>query len=493
MRKIASIFVVIFIAINAYSSSSGDKNGYNIKIKIKGLKDTICYLGYYYADKQYVLDTTKIDANGNGVFEGQKPLDGGLYFLYTPKNTLIQFLISDSQKFSIESDTLDLINKTKFIGSNENKLFNDFHKYRMNQYLRVQALKARLDANKGKKDSTDAINTLISKVDEEVLSFIKNASLQYPKTLYANILKSNLQIDIPESPKDANGKDIDSLFALHYLQKHFFDNIEFTDGRLIRTPIFHQKMMDYLKRLVVPHPDSIIKACDFIIEKCKADTNYFRYAVPTLTNYYETSKYMGMDAVFVHLAEKYYLSGETWWADSTLLAKMGERVLSLKPTLIGGAAHNVTMYDTLLRPISLYSIKADYTIILFYEPDCGHCKKATAKMVKLYDKYKAHNVEVFGVDIKTDIPEWKTFIKEYKLTWINVADPYHKSGFRNYYDIYSTPVIYLLDKQKRILAKRLSPEQVEDMLRHKLGMKGDDDRVLEKPENVKEEEHTDEH
>lgn len=492
MRKISLITLLTFILLKSFAFTTADE-GYNIKVKIKGLKDTICYLGYYYADKQYVLDTAKIDANGSGVFTGNKKLDGGLYFLYTPKNTLVQFLISDAQKLTIETDTLDIIGKMKYTGSNENKLFNEFHQYRMKEYNKVMALKKRLDANKGNKDSTDYLNSEISKVDEEVLGFIKSASVKYPKTLYSTILKSNLQVEIPESPKDANGKDIDTLFALHYLQKHYFDNVDMTDGRIVRTPILHQKLMDYLKRLVVPHPDSIIKACDFIIGLSK-DTSIFRYIVPTLTNYYETSKYMGMDAVFVHLADNYYLSGKTWWADSTMLSKMNERVNALKPTLLGESAHNIVLYDTLFKEVPLYSIKAEYTVLFFYEPDCGHCKKAAPKMTKLYDAYKSKGMEIYGVDIKTDVEEWKKFIKEYKLKWVNVCDPYYKSGFRNYYDIYSTPVIYLLDKNKKIIAKRLSPEQLEDLIRHKLGIKGDDGRVLEKPENVKEEEsHEDDH
>lgn len=498
MKFISKISLIITLAalFGSYSYAGGGKKeknkGYEIEVKINGLKDTVCYLGYYYADKQYILDTNKVDANGHCVFKGNEPLEGGIYFIYSPDKTLIQILIGE-QQFSIETDTEDLIGKMKIAGSLENQLFNDFHNFRMKHYNEVQSLKERLKKNKDNKDSTEYLNKQIDKVDNLVLTYMKEAEAKYPQSLYASIMKSNLQIEIPDSPKDANGNEIDSLFALHYLQKHYFDNINFSDGRLVRTPILHQKIMDYLKRLVVPHPDSIIRACDFIIEKAKLDSNNFRYALPTLTNYYETSKYMGMDAVFVHLAEKYYLSGQAWWADSTLKAKMQERVNDLKPTLLGGQAHNIIMYDTLLRPTALHDVKAEYTSIFFYEPDCGHCKKATPKMKKLAEAYKDKGFKIYGVDIKTDIQEWKDFIKEYKIKeFINVSDPYYRSHFRDYFDIYSTPVIYLLDKNKNILAKRLSPEQLEEMLRSKLGIKGDEGRVLEKPVEGKDEEE-DEH
>jgi hypothetical protein len=38
-------------------------------------------------------------------------------------------------------------------------------------------------------------------------------------------------------------------------------------------------------------------------------------------------------------------------------------------------------------------------------------------------------------------------------------------GFRQNYDVYQTPTIYLLDKDKRIIAKKISPEQVNDFLK----------------------------
>ena len=482
-----SILLAITTSIFAGGKPTPKAEGYKIKVKINGLKNVDCYLGYYYADKQYVIDTMKLDAVGQCTFEGKEKLDRGIYFVYSPKNTLIQILIGE-QQFAFETDTTDLIGKMKVTGSVENKLFNEFHTFRMKNYNKVQDLKKRLDKNKSNKDSTAILNKEIDKVDETVMQFMKDAEVKYPNTMYASIMKSNLQIDIPDAPKNEKGAPKDSLFALHFLQKHYFDNINFNESGLVRSPILHQKITDYFKRLVVPHPDSIIVACDYVVQKSKADSNIFRYVVPYLTNYYETSKYMGMDAVFVHLAESYYLNGSAWWADSTLLAKMKERVDALKPTLLGGSAHNIVMYDTLLKPKMLYSVQAEYTALFFYEPDCGHCKKATPKMEKLQSAYKSKGFEIFAVDIKTDVEEWKKFIREYKIgNMVNVSDPYYKSRFRDYFDIYSTPVIYLLDKNKKILAKRLSPEQLEEMLRQKLGMKGDEGRVLEKPENVKEE------
>jgi len=71
---------------------------------------------------------------------------------------------------------------------------------------------------------------------------------------------------------------------------------------------------------------------------------------------------------------------------------------------------------------------------------------------------------VFSMGIESDIDLWKKFIREHNLKWINVSDLYNNTRFRDFYDIYSTPVIYLLDDKKRIIAKRLDTEKLRDFI-----------------------------
>jgi hypothetical protein len=74
---------------------------------------------------------------------------------------------------------------------------------------------------------------------------------------------------------------------------------------------------------------------------------------------------------------------------------------------------------------------------------------------------------VYAVQTKDELFEtWRKFIIEKKLNeFINVFDPIHLNNLKEKFDIYSTPVIYILDKDKRIKAKRLGADQVVDMLK----------------------------
>ena len=148
---------------------------------------------------------------------------------------------------------------------------------------------------------------------------------------------------------------------------------------MLRTPIFHNKVEEYFSKLVYPKPDSIIKECDYLIEKGRPNEEMFKYLVWYFTRTYELSTIMGYDAIFVHLAKKYYTPTEAKWAPQSTLDAMTKRVKEIEPLLIGKPAPNLIMQDTSLNLKSLNDVKARYTIILFWDPECGHCQKEISK------------------------------------------------------------------------------------------------------------------
>ena len=98
-----------------------EKDAYNIKITIKNLSNTKGYVGYHFADKQYVSDTLKIDEKGTMIYKGTKPLDGGIYIVVTPNKKYFEMIIADETEFSLETDTLDFVKHMKVKGSKENE------------------------------------------------------------------------------------------------------------------------------------------------------------------------------------------------------------------------------------------------------------------------------------------------------------------------------------------------------------------------------------
>jgi thiol-disulfide isomerase/thioredoxin len=469
MKK-SSIYYLFFIALFQFlffSQVFCSAKGYEIKVHIIGLQDSTIYLGNHYGEKQYVKDTLKLDHDGWATFKGNDSLPGGIYLIVLPGKTYFEILVNE-QKFTIETDTLDYVMHMKVTGSVENKLFNDHQRYIINMSKNTQALKARMDANKDNPDSTAEMKKKIMDMDKEVKDYRLKILNDYPQSFMSKIIHTMQEPEVPDPPKDDKGNITDSSFQFRYYKSHYLQNVDFSDDRLLRTPIFQSKIKTYTQQLTVPVPDSIIPSVDTIIDKSKANKEVFKYCVATLANYYETSNIMGYDKVFVHIAEKYYLSNDAYWVDSTLKAKIQERVEKIKPNILGQPAHDLIMPDTGLVMHSLYGVKAKYTILAFWDPTCSHCKHEIPKLCQYYDSVKTKGVslEVFSVGIESDIDLWKKFIIENKLDWINVSDLYNQTNFRNYYDIYSTPVIYLLDEQKHIIAKRLDTDKIKDFIEH---------------------------
>jgi len=110
--------------------------------------------------------------------------------------------------------------------------------------------------------------------------------------------------------------------------------------------------------------------------------------------------------------------------------------------------------------VSLHDVEKDFTILYFWEPDCGHCKEATPRLKEYYEKAGSQGVEVFAVCTTDNKEEWSKYIEENGLKWINGWDPDRKSYFDFYYNVQSTPMIYILDRNKKIIAKKLAIDDI---------------------------------
>ncbi|MCF0205827.1 MAG: redoxin domain-containing protein [Bacteroidales bacterium] len=305
---------------------------------------------------------------------------------------------------------------------------------------------------------------------------MKKTAKDHEGTLFGSIIKSMIDVEIPDFPRDENGNITDSAFQYHFYKKHYFDFIDFTEEGLVRSPIYEPKLTYFFEKMVVPSPDSLIVDAHKVIELSynegylKGDTLIYQFTLSHLLNYFEESKIMGYDAVFVAIAEDWYLSGLAPWADTAFMSKLKERVEKITPTRLGSTAFNlVKMQSFDDKYYTLHDVKADYTVLIFWEPSCGHCKKEVPKLLTEFnDTLKDLGVKVFAIYTQYDKKEWSDFIVDKGLNvngWINVWDgPYPHSKFRDYYDIYSTPVIYVLDKNKKIVGKRLNTENIKDLI-----------------------------
>jgi len=283
---------------------------------------------------------------------------------------------------------------------------------------------------------------------------------------------------VPPAPKLPGGK-VDRLFPYHYFKSHYWDSISFTDDRLTRTPVFEPRLDKYFKDLVYPQADSIEREADMMLLQARVNKTMFQFLMVYFVQKYVNPEFMGQDAVFVHLFEKYINTGQTEFFTEKYRQYLNNRAYSLMANLIGQPAANLEMVDTAGKARPLYEVQAPFTVLVFWDATCGHCKEVVPKVDSIFQaKWKQEGVKLYGVMVDGGKEAWLQFIKDHNLKdWIHVyetkahqdsVEAAGQASYRQLYDVYQTPLLYLLDKDKRIIAKKLSYQQLDEVLNLKL-------------------------
>jgi thiol-disulfide isomerase/thioredoxin len=464
MRKI--FFAVLLSMISAFSFSQL-KNGYEIDITIRGLQDSSIFLAYHLGDKQYIKDTIKLSKSGHGIVVGNEALPQGIYMIVLPGRKYFEILISNDQHFALSCSYSDYFNTLKFTGSDENSAFVEYQKKWIMLQQQASAIANRVQNNKQNTDSLNFLNPTLKQIEEDMKSYLKSVIITNNGNLLATLVKSLLPIEVPEFSVPAGMQNPDSVrwvMNYNYNKDHFFDNIDLTDERLLRTPILQARLNAFFTNDPIQSADSINKKIDKLIQKCQNNNKVFQFIAVYLFNHFRVSEIMGHDAVVVKLADDIYLSGKADWVSKEFKDDLRKQVDLIRPNLIGKKAENLVMDSYRGIFVSLYDIEKEFTILYFWEPDCGHCQKETPKLKTYYDSVKDSSIEVFAVCTTADKPKWTKYIEENKLTWINGWDPERISHFDFYYNVQSTPMVYILDRNKIIIAKKLAVEDISSFI-----------------------------
>lgn len=440
---------------------------HKIEFEVKNFNGDYALIAFNQGGSKLMHDTV-VAQNGRFVLEGEDPLQPGIYIVaLPPSNTYFEFMVDRDQVFSVKTDTTDFVATMQFEGSEQNEVFYEDIKFLSAQSTNMKAIQDQIQA--GTKD-TPEYDKLIEErktVNDAVINFRTNLVTQHPTMLYGKVVGMMMDPVVPEAPKNADGSLVDSLFAWKYTRSQWLDQIDFNDKGLVRTPTLEPKIIQYLERFTYQHPDSVIVSIDHILGRAgQGNYEVFRYCLTTIFNKYVNIELMCWDKIFVHMAETYYLNEHPMidWADSTMLGDMSERAVAMKPTICGEIAPDFTVNDDSGKPVSMHSIDAPYTIVFFWDYDCGHCKTETPKLVDAFKKHKKDGVALMTLSINGDIDEWKGKIDEYGFSGgVHTQDHRRQSGFDRYYDLRTTPRMFVLDKDKRIIAKRITADQLDQI------------------------------
>lgn len=465
--------ITVFLAVLSISNAQG----YKVTLQSPDYNNGIAYLTYYYGKNINIEDSAVVSNKGVAIFQKNGRLLPGVYSIVFPGRTkMFDFLVDKEQTISIKSDTSDLANKTSVTGSKENILFQQYQKFVSSKGGHLQK---ELDAYKASKNKSDSLlhEKNYGALNKELNDYRDNLIKQHPESMLASLLTSM------KEPQILNAKPVtrdDSINNYQYYKKHYWDGITFMDERIIRTPFFLPKVEKFFREVVSPSPDSIIRESDYLLLRARTAPEMYKFLLNWLTDEYINPKYMGQDAVFVHLFEKYHSKGISSWLNEKQMTAISNRAYMLMSNLIGEQAANLEMVDSSGVAVPLYGVSADYIIVCFWDPTCGHCRDEVPRLDSMYHaKWEKQGVKIYAVltEIKEQL-KWREFINKYNLqSWVNVyqteaqkkeSDESKKPSYKQLYDVTQTPTLYLLDRDKRIIAKKLTLQQIDDVLEMKI-------------------------
>ncbi len=443
----------------------------NIEFDVKNYNSDTLIFGYYLADKLLVKDSiNRAGKDESFRFVQDSLIEPGMYIVVSvPEGLFYQVLVGENdQEFKVTIDTL-AESEIEFSGSIENEIFYDYLHF-INDAQREQS---RLD-----RIIVDTDSVLVSVRDQLLRDKITIAGLvrqkqekviaEHPSSIAAILIKSNLPFSFPEM--EGTDEEIQQKKYTYY-KARYFDNIDMKHPAILRTPILHQRINYYLENLTPVNPDSAITSVEYLLSLMDDKSEMYRYYLSYFLNKYGNSKYIGLDAVYVHLALNYYGKGKAPWVTEENLNEIVSNAKKIEPLLIGKPAPDFHIQRQDGTPLSLGDLNKEYTVLVFWKPDCSHCTKAMPHVIAFNEKYKDKGVDV--VTICTQIGKdfgkcWEDAEKKGMNGLINAGDEFGKDRILAKYYATSTPKIFILDKNKKIRLKKVPAENLDAVLEQML-------------------------
>ncbi len=410
-----------------------------------------------YGDQNVEIDNYTVTSGNKIIFEKEEGYPQGMYFFVFPDNKFIQAFLGDDQQFemtcSIANSMTDMIVK----GSEENTLFYATLRFEADHRAKVAPVNAMLqgaDKSSGKYKANEALR---DKIIAERTSYLDNLYEKHPNTLFAKFKKAGqnptLREDVAEDDK------------VYYYRKDFWESVDFSDKRLMRTPVIRNKLNRYITDLTGQNPDSIKSSVDLLMDRVLDYPVYYQFLANWVVFKYEPTKSTLMDseAVFVHMIQNYFTYDRAFWNDSTEVYGLQLRAHEMAQSLVGLQGPDITSYGSDGKDKTLYDLTADYLVVYLFNPDCEHCKIESPQLVKMWNETSRKEFDVYAIALDTDDTQWKNYISSMNMKWTNVHDPTNKTIYGKYF-VNITPEIYVLNKERTIIGKNLKVSQIKEII-----------------------------
>ncbi len=472
-------FVVAFVlltfgACSQQASSSGHGDGSttnrqaespDIYVEVQGIRPGMARLLGIFEGNYYLIDSAQVNEQGGVHFKREEPYPAGLLFVQFPDRKIVQMLVDEDQTFSLKTPG-SIESEMQVEGSVDNELLYESFRFDASQRAKFARISNKMrELPKNSKEYLQLLQERYALLDKRE-AFLEELYARRPNSFFTKFKKAGQNPDIRLEP-GPDGSIDQVLYAYLYRQK-FWDDVDFSDKRLLYTPVISTKLTRYIKELTPQHRDSVLTAAYALMDRLENypnyDPEYYKYFANWIVLQYDPreSHMMDSEKVFSKMILKYFTYDKAFWSDSVEVYALRQRAEEMAGSLLGEKAPNVTAPGPDGKMYSLYDLQAPYLIVYMYNPDCEHCAEETPKMVKYYHEHYPE-VDVFGIALDTDHQKWVDYIAKNKMPWVNVYDPTNRAIYGKYFvDI--TPEIYVINPDRILIGKNLKTNQIDTII-----------------------------
>lgn len=453
------IFLFLFLPSTIISQSQ-----YSVSGKINGCVGKKIFFSKVIGGQIVKIDSFKLGGNCNFHYSFPDISYKGVFRISVNDSNYAD-LIFNKENISFESSADKLSTDMKIMESDENKEYYEYiHKsVPIDDSISLMTeLGQKLYALNHSKVTAE-LNDVAKKItgfEQQKRNLTDNLIAKYSKSFTSEIIKTTPPPDfkVYQKQKDASAYPNEKEF----LREHFFDNVDFSDSNLLHTTIIFDKVGQYFQYFASPPTvDAYKKAIDFILIRSAANRNVNDYVMNTMMSTFDHSSW---EDVYSYVAEKYLASNTC--SDDSKMKKLSEKDNTIKALKPGNKAPAINVVDLNRKEQPLDSVKADFTLVMFWASWCEFCDKAMPEIRNIYNIYKSKGLEIYAVSLDSIKQSWVEASKRYNIQWINTCNlKGFKSPVIKDYNIWQTPTFFLLDADKKIISRHVNTT----MLKAELG------------------------
>lgn len=458
MRRILTILSLIILAFNV----SGQQ--YSFTFQLSGRTDSVMYIGRYHRDVITLVDTA-VRKGDSYTFKGRRAWERGMYALVGQdgKKAVGDFCIDGSSKFSISGDANLTASTVKVKGCQVNSQMFDYMATNSAAKKEMDCLRVLRKTDAAAADAGEKVLTERMEAYEAKAMHPKNANI------FFELQKLCAPSEVPDTVEDKN-----TWYRMHYWDNMFGrekgevkrvkDDVR---RALLQSPqLFSKVNYFFFGMLYYADSDTICADIDRLAAKIGDDTAMLRYVFDFIEpRYFRSTKNIGWDAVWCHLAENYYLKGRCPWISEGTQHNMRYNYKRIRQSLIGAHGQELWMADTNQSSdpkdwISSHRFPTKYVILWFWDPDCHHCQEQSAALKVLYDSLLTapyRPFEIYAVGFESDVDKWKKYVREHDFRWVNVGGTNVNIDYQEAYNVHGAPTMIILNERRDIIMNKVLP------------------------------------